>query len=514
MSKIAARIYDRFFADTKRTHRRSGYAAARPSRTQADWTTFPTGANWNLYRDLRRLRARAREMAKNAPHFRKFLMMASSNVIGPDGIMLRAQVEFGTKAILKADVNKQIEDAFWEWGHRETCTATGKLDWAASQRLFVEHLIRDGEVLVQHIKSDNPFGYSLKFWNVDWLDETFTQVHPPTGNRIIMSVEIDANDKPVAYWLTTPSSEINFTLKRERQRTRIDASEMTHAYIVLDDESQVRGVTWFHAALLAGKDFHEYVNNVNQQARVGAASLGFLEKEINDEAGYDGREADDGTAANPVIDVAPLSMNELPPGYKLTQFDPKQPTQNHAAFSGNMLMYIAAGLGPCGFSLSGDMSAVNYSSGRMGLREEREVWRFLQKFVANTFCREVFHRWLHAAQMSGKLSLSAANYQQALNPAWQPRGWQMVDPQKEITGNIDGLANNLLSLTDVLADQGIDPETHFKKIKAERELAAKYGIDLVYKSRITETDTGPTDTAGDIEEKPPADAKKKAAAGG
>lgn len=461
----------------RRRHRRH-YAAARLTRTNRDWVTQSQSPNSILRTDLRALRARAREMARNAAHFRKFIAMAKANVIGHAGIRLQSRAEFGSGRP-NTKLNNIIENAFWEWSFPETCSASGKLSWVAAQMLFIETLIRDGEVLVEHVDVNprkNPFGYTLKFWNVDYLDETFNATLS-NGNRVIMSVEVDDDYRPVAYYLTTPPSERPQTpADRVMVRERVPAERMTHAFLVIDDESQVRGVTWFHAALLQAKDFHEYTTGVVQQARVAAHTLGFLERTAGDEVEFTGGDDDSGNPTDIMIDVAPLSMNELPPGYRLSQFDPKQPSQNHAEFRNAMLLDIAASLGVMGFSLSGDMSQVNYSSARVGLSEERDIWRMLQQFVADRFCREVFHRWLDSALLAGRLELNRSQYEQVRNPMWRPRGWRYVDPQKEIAANIDALANNLANYTDILADQGVDLEEFLATKAAEKLLFERYGI--------------------------------------
>lgn len=458
-----------------RTHRRS-YAAARVTRTNADWTTSPAGANQTLRQDLRVLRARAREMARNAPHFDKFLRMARTNVIGP-GIQMQCRAATaGGKP--KTKLNQTIETEFWRWGHRETCTVSTRLDWLGVQNLFITHLIRDGEVLIQHVTAPaNKYGYSLKIWNVDWLDETVNEVLP-NGNRIIMSVEVDAYDRPVAYHLTTPVSEINFSPKRQRVRTRISAAEITHAFLTFDDESQVRGVTWFSSALIQGKHFHEYQTHVVEQARVGAATLGFLERDAVDETEFTGAEDEDGNAPPISLDVSPLSMNELPPGYKLNQFDPKQPTQNHAQFSDTMLKVTAAAVGVCGFSLSGDMSQVNYSSARVGLGEEREIWRALQQFVITRLCRDIYQRWLHEAMLKGAVQFQMIDYPSLLEPDFKARAWRYVDPQKEVAAQVAALESGLTSYTSVMSELGIDLADHLAEIKAERDLMETMGVVL------------------------------------
>lgn len=472
---MAEVIRDRERQRPAKPHRRS-YAAARISRTNADWTTSPAAVNPTLRRDLAILRARAREMARNAPHFDKFLRMARTNVIGP-GIQMQCRA-VSDKGRPKTRVNQMVETEFWRWGHRETCTLSGRLDWLGVQNLFITHLIRDGEALIQHINDpSNVYGYSLKIWNVDWLDETHNEVLK-NGNRIVMGVEVDALDRPAAYHLTTPTSETTLDSGRPRTRRRIPADEMTHAFMAFDDECQVRGVTWFASGMLQGKHFHEYTTHVVEQARVGAATLGFLERDETDETEFIGTEDENGNVAPVSIDVSPLSMNELPPGYKLNQFDPKQPTQNHAQFSDTMLKTVAAAVGVCGFSLSGDMSQVNYSSARVGLGEEREIWRALQQFVITNLCRDVYRRWLKSAWLSGAIDVRENDYRALMEPDFKARAWRYVDPQKEINAQVAALESGLTSYTSVMSELGIDLADHLAEIKAERDLMAETGVIL------------------------------------
>ena len=59
-------------------------------------------------------------------------------------------------------------------------------------------MARDGEFLCRFIDANNPFGFALKFYDVAYLDETYNEVLK-SGNRIVMSVEVNAYDRPVAY---------------------------------------------------------------------------------------------------------------------------------------------------------------------------------------------------------------------------------------------------------------------------------------------------------------------------
>lgn len=458
------------------------YQAAKRTRLNADWTTASMSANAVLTRDLRTLRARARDFARNNGYGRKFIIDAIANVLGAKGLQLKCRARFGNGK-LNAKLNKRIEDKFWEWTFRENCSLSGKLNFAAIQRLALTQLVRDGEFLIQMVADPTkPFGISLKNWNVDWLDETYNE-DLKNGNRVIMSVEVDRYDRPVGYWLTTPASEMNLTKQRRRERFRIPASEMLHGMFVLDDEQAVRGVTWFAAILEDGKDLKEYVSSTLRQARMSSNTLGFLESELIDEysdLGYDTEIKEDGTPREVPLDIdsRPLSFNMLPPGMKISQFDPKQPTQNHSEFKRTQIADIAAGAGRHYFSLAGDMKAVNYSSARVGLNEERELWLIMQEVLTDCLCRPVFNKWLETAWATAFIEITAKNLKELRNAYWRGRGWRYVDPLKEINAVVIGLENGLETWTDALADRGIDLNDHLETLKQEQDLAAQIGVEL------------------------------------
>jgi lambda family phage portal protein len=473
---LTERIKNYFFPPPAKAAKRN-YAGARISKANSGWTTYPQGANWLLRCDLATLRARARDMVKNSPHFRKFILMAKANIVGHKGIQLQCDAKIGRRP--HTVVNSRVEKAFWEWSKRETCTLSGKLNWIQVQQLAVEMLVRDGEVLIEHVEADNPFGYAIKIWNPDWLDETHNEV-PAGGNRIIMGVEVDRNDRPVAYWLTEPPSANVYgynPTSGNRYRRRVPAEDMTHIFLSTEDETQVRGVTWFHAALLQGKSLHEYSGGVVNSARMAAMTGGFFKKSDPDETMFEGEENADGSEADLSVDFTELSFHELPDGYEFQQFDPKQPTQNHAEFMNSMLHTLGAAVGVPGFSLAGDMSQVNFSSARVGLNEERDcVWLSLQEFVSDSLCRPVYQRWLKAVWLTGYVEITADNYKQLREPTFRPRGWDYIDPQKDVQAAIDAISNNLMTYKDFFAKQGKDLEDWLDDKKAEIELFKERGI--------------------------------------
>lgn len=474
--KLSQRLYDALFPPQPKAHKR-GYQAARGNRLNANWTTYPTSANYELRQDLAALRARARQASRDDPHLSKFLSLMRSNVIGPKGIMLQSRAR-NMAGELDVKLNKRVEEAWWEWTHAETCTLSGKLNFKAVQDLAVTQFACDGEFLIEMVPgADNPFGFALRVWDVNWLDETYN-VKLPNGNRIVMSVELDANDRPVGYWMTTPTTSFEHTHGSKRERFFKPAENMIHGFLVHDDETQVRGVTAFKAVLLTAKNYHGYNEGVITSARVAANTYGFVKQTLADGEEWTGEETEDGRATLPMIDSSPLSVNLLNPGMEFQQFDPKQPTQNHPAFAKTILMELAAGLGVPYFYLAGDMEAVNFSSARVGLDDARDIWKGLQDFIATTLCRKVFHAWAYNAFYTQKLKITGREYKEIQNPEWRARGWKYIDPTKDIAADVERLRNRLATPSEILGEQGIDYVDYLERWQADAKLAKEYGIDI------------------------------------
>lgn len=462
------------------------YAAAKSNRLNAGWTTQPTGANYERRVSLATLIARSRQASRDDLHIVNYLRLMRENVIGPKGIQLQSRAR-RRNGKLNVPLNQRIEEAWWEWCHAETCTLSGKLDWKGVQDLAVTQCERDGAFLVQMVEADNDFGFSLRVWDITWLDFTYNDVLPG-GNRVIMSVELDADDKPVAYWFTTPTSEIMFAQRRTGTRTRISADQIIHSTQAYDDESQVHGVPGTSAALLPCKNAYGYVEGVTTQARVGANTFAVLENTVADgESQYTGQENTEGVQQHPYIESAPLSITALLPGWKLNQFDPKQPTQNHAAFKESLDSDIAVALGVPYFLLMANWKAVNFSSSRGGLGEFRERIRGYQSFIATTLCRRVFHAWLRSAMMRGRIVLTSDEFREVQNPAWQARGFDYIDPMKDINADVLKLQNRLATPSEILLERGVDYVDFLERWDSDKALAAAKGIDIeaIYSANTT-----------------------------
>jgi capsid protein len=64
--------------------------------------------------------------------------------------------------------------------------------------------------------------------------------------------------------------------------------------------------------------------------------------------------------------------------------------------------------------------------------------------------------------------------------SWRARGFQWVDPLKEINAAVVGLQNGILSHTDIAATYGRDAEETFAQIERDKEMAKQFGLAMAY----------------------------------
>jgi lambda family phage portal protein len=214
-------------------------------------------------------------------------------------------------------------------------------------------------------------------------------------------------------------------------------------------------------------------------ARLAACQMGFLERSNLGIGGVIGDEKD--SYGNILVRAEPGSFPELPPGVTMKEFRPDHPTSQFYDFVKSVLRGAASGLDISYGSISGDMSDANYSSMRVGLLEERDTWRTLQRWFIQNFHQVVFEDWVKTSLLTNTLSISAQDIDRIINSAkWQPRGWQWVDPLKDADASILSVNQGLTTRSDVvMATKGMDLEDLFIQLKLEKELAVKYGLEFI-----------------------------------
>jgi len=464
------------FKKQKQIPTKRNFLAASGGRLWSDWNASSQSADGEIAPALKTLRDRCREQARNNDYARRYLHLLNGNVVGPAGIRMQSK-RLDSNGQLDRDGNQAVEQSFAKWSRR--VTANGRMSWIDAQRMCLESVARDGEVLVKFIRDRevNPSGLSLQFIDAEYLDNDFNGT-AKNGERIRHGVQVDSFGRPTGYHLfnahpsDTPSSMI------DQQHAFVPASDMLHVYRA-DRSDQSRGVPWLSTALPRLKMLSGYEEAELVAARLGSAKSAYLQPSTDGVDEFTG-DAMDGFA--PEISAEPGTLQMLPPGFDLKTWDTSHPSTAFAQFESAILRGIASGLNVSYQSLSSDLSSTNYSSGRLAELGDRDAYKMIQRFLIDHFIEPVTRAWLREAIATNQLFFPMTRYEEFADAfKFIPRSWSWVDPSKEANANLTALQAGLITIGDIEASQyGRDVEELFEAHQSEQALAEQYGLEMAF----------------------------------
>lgn len=460
----------------------------------ASWPTHTRTVNHDLQAGLSVAIARSRGLARNNDYAKRFLTSFKTNVLGPAG--LRLQMRFMKRNSEPNDaVNDAIEKAWLAWGKRGVCEVTGQLSWLECERILLEALPRDGGFLLRKLNRRGPKQFQIQLLDYEILDARLYQ-DLANGNRIRMGVEIDDDGAAIAYWLKNggkPDLDLRSFGYCANDHVRVPAEDIIHRFVA-EEANQLRGYPW----LAVGGRRLWLVNDYEEAAAVAASNaakrLGFFVSPNGEAPPGIGNEIvssvlEQAKAAGKVLSAqevqalqqvaekfsttVPGQYDTIPTGYDFKQYESDYPHTNYAEYVKSCLRGVASGLGISYVTLGNDLESVNYSSARVGILDEREVYKQVQRWFVDALHGDVCAAWLKMALLADTslANLDPVRYDAYLEAVtWQPRGWAGIDPAKEANANQTNLQLKLTSRRRIILERGDDPDEIFKEIEIEEAL--------------------------------------------
>ncbi len=465
------------------------FKAGEYSRLTHSWTLRDASINSELYQGLRVMRSRSRELFANNEFAANFIRSCKTNIAGPSGFTFRSQGRNRATGQLDRDDNRRIERRFADFSKRGHFDVSGRFSRAQAEQMLVETMARDGEYLAL-IRGgyDNPHRFALQFIDIDRLDiEKNSARDSRTGLRTIMGVDVDDDWRPHYYWILrrhpngeTPTTEVATGDRHDR----IPASRVIHDFVAVRPE-QVRGFPWMHAGMIGLWDIGGYREAAIINARVGANKLGFIiGGEPDDDSGA-GVVTDISDVGEQISDSEPGEWNHLPEDVDVKSWDPTYPHEMFAEFNSAMLHGVAAAFGVAHHSLTGDLSGVNFATGKIGLLAERDLWMTLQSQFSSGFHDGFYSDWLRAQLAADLIPPIPAGAFDAKNaPAWKGRRWPSVEPLKEAQANAIKVGMRQISPRRLMEMEGLDPDEEWQTMAEDNETLAALGLPLTLPSSI------------------------------
>jgi lambda family phage portal protein len=465
------------------------YQAARASRLTAGWATSTTSADSELISSLTQLRNRSRALVRDAAYAKRASVIVQNNVIG-SGIGMQAQV-MSSRDTLREDVNDAIEEAWRDWACAEYCHTGGTLHFCDFERAVMSQVFEAGEAFVR--KHPRQFGggeipLALELIEAERIADEFMSPVPPgpaaAGAMVKMGIEVDRFGRPLAYWIRTRHpGELRAIQGETDKLERVPADQIVHLRLV-DRWPQTRGVPWLHSVARKLNDMDGYSEAEIVAARGAANYLNTIETPEPDNP-----LAQPTDPANPAgekeVVTEPGMTVKLNPGEKMAFNNPSRPNTALDPFMRYMLREVAAGVGTSYESLSRDYSQSNYSSSRLALLDDRDLWKMLQQWFLRNFRLPLHKEWLQIAVLSRAIpAIRIEEY--ATDPKkfeavlFKPRGWSWIDPTKEVAAYKEAIKAGFTTVADVIAQTGGGQDIEDVLTQRERELKMMEEKDLVF----------------------------------
>ena len=490
------------------------YAVGRPGRTTSGWGTSTTSEDSELQTSLRTARNRSRALIRDAAYAKRAKVIVQNNVVG-SGIGLQAKVKT-TRDKFHDAVNDEIETQWQRWCLATSCHMGRSLHFADLERLLIGQVFETGEVFIRkhfHALPGSSVPLALEVIEPERIADEFTPSPGDANNTVRLGIEIDAYGAPVAYFLRTiHPGDYSFMPRTVDRVERVPAEQIIHLRVI-DRWPQTRAIPWMHAAARKLNDMDGLTEAEITAARASACYMGFVQPPPDNDTSF-GDEQEDGSVQE---ELEPAVIHRLNPGETFTSYLPNRPNTQIDPFMRMMLREVAAGVGCSYESLSRDYSQSNYSSSRLALLDDRDLWRVLQVWFIRTFRADLHRTWLQQAVLAGAVStIRVGEY--GVNPekfeavCFKPRGWSWVDPTKEVAAYKEAVRCGFTTNSDVIAQTGNGRDIEEILDEREQELAAMHEKGLVFDTDPSLAANGtPNTPEAPTEDDGPEDASVKAA---
>ncbi len=467
------------------------FGAAQTDRLLSGWRYDGGFTPGEVASHLDTIRNRSRQMAKDSPHFKRWLDLNSINIVGPDGFALKStphDVNGKGELLLDESAAKFIEYHYWKFcnwrdrtTHRTWFDATGRKTAAEMDRMNCQTWKRDGEYFIHVIRTArNPYGITFKVLRPDWCDHKLNKTDTGRGTLIHCGVEMRMdNREPVAYWFHSAPENPYATKVYGRPLMPIPAREIIHGY-TQKDEDQPRGIPEAYAvlrklAMLDQYDLAELTAARDEACTVrtyealdGADPDGFID--LTDPANTD--------AANALTaDKEPGQSEVLPRGYKMNVHTPQHPNREVTPYKAGMLKDLASGFNVEYSNWANDWAGVSFSSVRVGTISERDHWITEQNQMIAQCKTPQFLHWLESfLELSISGGLPVSKYEKFAEHEYRGRRWMWVDPMKDMNAAKMAVDNGWKTNSQVASDMGTDFGDNLEEYEREKKAKGKAGF--------------------------------------
>jgi len=446
-------------------------AAARDRRTQG-WSRAASSADGETAQARQVLAGAGHDLVRNNKYAAAGVRQLVASIWG-DGIAVQ----------ITHPVKRVQQRAQAEWNRFAESKVDGFGDWYGHGKLAVREMIVGGEGLTLWLADrTGPNGMLIGLEGAQ-LDAN-RNVMLRGGGKIVQGVQFDMHGLRTGYWLFAEHPNDPVRGSGGSQSFFVPVDHVDHLFERLRFR-QTRGVSWLGAVAMTLRDIGDIEDAKRLQEKVqaclalivqpgeaqGTSPLGQQQPGANDAPGRPLEET-----------MRPGMIARLRAGETASTVNPT-PSANTVDFIRQQMAAVSANMVPYHL-MTGDVSQANYSglraamNGSYGLVDD---WQ--QNEVIPLHCRPaVMRRMQRLVLETGDPRFLQIGMRFALPVR------RMVDPVKDLMGEIMEIRAGLKLLDTGLAERGINADEHMVAIKAMNDTIDKLGLALdIDPRRVTDS---------------------------
>lgn len=494
----------------------SGYVGGRSDRrSMREWQPRSGSATSDQLPGLDTVRARSRDLIRNAPLAGGAISTTVTNVVGP-GLKLQARPDRDVLGLDEeaAEAWEGRAELIWGvWTQAELCDLTGEQGFGGLQELAFRAVLESGDLLmIRRFVDDGLFGTRLQFVEADRISNPQFQMDRP---ELAAGVEIDERGRHRAYHVQNghPGDIMFGSLFEAQEWTRVPVrgpeSGERLAYLLYRKlrPGQRRGVPYLAPVMEPLKQLERYSEAEIMAAVVSAMFTVFVKSEAGEGlAPVPGQEVESPYDSNADYKLGPGSIVDLLENEDITIANPARPNPAFDPFVTAVLRQIGVGL-ELPFEVLIKHFTASYSAARSALLEAWKFYQARREWLVEVLCRPVYGWVMAEAVARGMIDAPGFFDDPVIRQAWLGAEWigpakGQIDPYKEIQAaelrvelGVSTLAEETAAIT------GGDWETKHRQRQKERRMRLEAGLESDAPALPAGPSSDPDDDPDDADER-------------
>ena len=475
-----------------------GYHGARRDRPGlGGWNPLAGDPNDDIIGDLVTLRARTRDLARNAPLAGAALNAQVTNVVGT-GLSLQALPDAEALGLSDDEARAWGDATEREWrlfAESTNCDVTRTQNFYGLTALAFRAALESGDALAllpSVARPNHPYRLAVqiieadRMCNPDWKADTDT---------LIAGVELDGWGAPVAYHVCDkhPGNLRRVAGAKWTRVTAFGSSTGRRNALHLFDRrrpGQVRGVPCLAPVIEPLKQLQRYTDAELQAAVVNAMFAVFVKMDAEafdtlfDDTGksqyLQSSMGWDGTIPEASLDKPGKAINLLP-GESVENGAPGRPNALFDPFVQSIIRQVGSLL-EIPFEVLVKHYTASYSAARAALLDAWRFFRGRRDWLAGAFCQPIYEAFLDEAIARGRIAAPGWFSDPARRKAWAQAAWVgdgpgSIDPVKEVDAAEKRIALGISTrAAESILHDGVDWRAKHKQLAAEEAARREDGI--------------------------------------